>query len=120
MSKSELQELKVLKTYNEFADLMESDELLLFDFFAPWCAPCRELNKVLCQFQTSQAKLPKFGIYKIDIDNSEFEEVVNEFEVNSIPKLVLVKDKEVIHHNTGLRNVKEFLIDVLKSHNKLC
>ena len=64
-----------------------SSGLVLVDFWAPWCGPCRMQIPILEQLQ---AKLPNLKIGKVNVD--ECPELAAEYGVNNIPYLVVFKD----------------------------
>lgn len=75
-------------------DSLVSEGVVLVDFYAPWCGPCRALAPVLEQL--SGAK-----IVKVDVDQAP--SLATRFNVSSIPKLVLMKDGQVFTEMVGMR-----------------
>lgn len=71
---------------DNFADSIASG-LVLVDFFAEWCGPCKMLTPVL---EALAAELPYVTILKLDIDASP--RPAEQFGVSSIPTLILFKD----------------------------
>lgn len=79
---------------NDFEQLLQSEERpILVDFSAPWCAPCRNLEPLLCQLE--QRLIDKVRLIKINIDMSP--EIARRFAVRSIPTLLLLKGEEELH-----------------------
>lgn len=70
--------------------------ILLVDFWAAWCGPCRMLGPVVDQLSEEMKGL-KFG--KVNVD--EQPELSEKFEVSSIPTLLLFKDGKVIANRVG-------------------
>ena len=69
-----------------------SEGLVLVDFYATWCGPCRMQSEVLKQ-------LDDVEIIKVDVDNHE--DIAKEYSVMSIPTLILFKDGEIVKKNVG-------------------
>lgn len=84
--------------------------LVLIDFYADWCGPCRMLTPVL--EKVAQKLHGKVSIYKLDID--EAQKTAASFQVTSIPTLVLFKDGKEIGRLVGLRDeetIKDFVLN---------
>ena len=81
----------------------------LVDFYAEWCGPCRMLAPVL---EKIAAELKgKALIAKVDIDSEQ--KTAAEFQIASVPTLILFKDGVEVNRLVGLRNeeaVKKFIL----------
>ncbi len=75
-------------------DVMEFNGIVLVDFWAEWCGPCRMLGPVLEEL-AAHYEGQDVKIVKIDVDNSENTELASKFEVVSIPAVFLMKNGEV-------------------------
>lgn len=83
--------------------------LTLVDFYADWCGPCRMLAPVL--EQVAQEVKGKAVLAKIDIDQAQ--QVTTDFQITSVPTLILFKDGKEVKRIIGLRDadfIKEFII----------
>ena len=83
-------------------------EVILVDFYADWCGPCRMLTPVLEKI--SGEVQGKAVIAKIDIDKSQ--KTASTFQVTSIPTLILFKEGKEVGRLVGLRDeetIKEFI-----------
>ena len=87
-----------------------SKGLVLVDFYADWCGPCKMLLPVLDELasEVNDAK-----IVKVNIDDSKA--LVEKYKVSSIPNLTLLKDGEVVYQDVGFKP-KEMLIQLIDSH----
>ena len=70
---------------NNFEKVIKENELVLVDFWAPWCMPCRMLGEVLNEVS---AERPDLVIGKVNVDENE--ELARQFNVSSIPFVVLL------------------------------
>ncbi len=87
---------------NEFKELLAKEGLVLVDFFATWCGPCKMLAPVL---EEVDKNIPDLTIAKIDVD--EESELASAFRISSIPTLVLFKDGKVVDSAIGYRSAKQ-------------
>lgn len=78
-----------------------SEGLVLVDFFADWCGPCKMLAPVL------EKLAREFGddlkVYKVNVDNDM--EIAGAFKVVSIPSLFLLKDGIVVNSTMGFQKL---------------
>lgn len=82
--------------------------VVLVDFYADWCGPCRMMTPIL--ERVAKEVQGKAVIGKIDIDKSQ--KIAAQFQVTSIPTLILFSEGKEIGRLVGLRDaatVKEFI-----------
>ena len=72
--------------------------VVLIDFFATWCGPCRMMAPILEQVQNELGE--KVHIYKVDVD--ECENLARKYGIMSIPSLFLFVDGKEKEHKVGL------------------
>ena len=84
------------------------DGVILVDFYADWCGPCRMMTPVL--ERVAQEVKGKATIGKLDIDSAQ--KIASQFQVTSIPTLILYKEGKELGRLVGLRDadaVKQFI-----------
>lgn len=74
----------------------------LVDFYADWCGPCRMLTPVIHEVAHELHSKAKF--VKVDVDASQ--KIAAQFQVMSIPTLVLLKNGQEVGRLVGLRDAK--------------
>lgn len=72
--------------------------VVLIDFFATWCGPCRMMAPILEQVQNDFGE--KVQIYKVDVDESE--NLARKYGIMSIPSLFLFVDGKEVEHKVGM------------------
>ena len=84
-------------TDTDFQEILQNNDLVLVDFWAPWCGPCRAIAPALA---TIAADLKgQVAVLKINIDLNQ--SMAGQHGVMSIPTLLYVKDGEVTDRSMG-------------------
>jgi putative thioredoxin len=76
---------------------LEDDELLIIDFWAEWCGPCKSLTPVLEQIAAKYA--PKVKLAKINVDENQV--LASQFKVQSIPAVKFVHKGRIVQQFVG-------------------
>ena len=87
-----------------FNKLEHASGVVLLDFYADWCGPCRTQGGILHEMELT-AKQNHASIIKINVD--QHRQLASMFNVTSMPTLVLVKDGLIIDRQTGVANHQE-------------
>ena len=83
---------------NFHKEVMLSEKPVLVDFWAPWCGPCRMVGPLVDEIAEERDDI-KVG--KINVD--EEPELAAQFQIMSIPTLMVFKDGEVVNKTMGAR-----------------
>lgn len=86
--------------FNE--EVLKGKGVVLVDFFATWCGPCKALSPILDELAE---KVKDVKIVKVDIDADS--ELASEYRVMSVPTLKIFKDGEVKESLVGGRPLEE-------------
>lgn len=88
-----------------------AEGLVLADFWAPWCGPCKMIAPVLDELHNEMGD--KVKIVKLDVDDNQ--ETAGKYGVMSIPTLLLMKDGNVVDQVVGFQP-KEALAELINKH----
>jgi len=98
----------VTKVSDDTFEQEVSSGVVVVEFFADWCGPCRMLAPVI--EGVAEEMGDKVSFLKLDIDSNQ--KVAGQFHVTSVPTLVLFKDGKEVNRIVGLRDanaIKQFI-----------
>ncbi len=95
-----------------FDEIVTQHKLVLIDFWAKWCVPCRSFGKVIEQVAP---RYPEVIFANVDIDKNKG--LAEEFAVKSVPSVMIIRDKTVVYAGSGSLSVGNLveLLDQAKS-----
>jgi thioredoxin 1 len=80
-------------------EVLEAKETVLVDFWAPWCGPCRMQAPILEKFAEEN---PGIKVVKVNVDDNQ--ELAMEYNISSIPSLLVFKNGEAVDFAVGLQS----------------
>ncbi|GAB4236269.1 MAG: thioredoxin TrxA [Chlamydiales bacterium] len=90
-------------TDDNFQETLSSEKVVLVDFHADWCGPCRMMAPVLQEFADEMNG--KVAVGKLNIDSSQ--DTTQKFGVTSIPTIILFKNGVEVDRFVGVRGLEE-------------
>ncbi len=99
-----------VKELNEssFSEAIQSNKVVIIDFFAHWCGPCKTLSPIL-----EEVSNEGFSVFSVDVDENR--DLSQKFSVSSIPTVLFFKNGKKVDSFVGVRE-KEDIIDMANSH----
>ena len=94
-----------LSSENFEKEVLKSEKPMLVDFYADWCGPCNAMAPVIEEFATELDGKAKVG--KINVDENS--DIAVEYNVMSIPTLIIFKNGKEEKRLVGLRDKEELL-----------
>jgi thioredoxin 1 len=95
---------------NENFEAKTAEGVVLIDFWAPWCGPCKMLGPVLDKVSAEIGD--KATIAKINVDDSP--QLAQKFGVRSIPAIFILKDGETVEQFVGVQD-KQKLVSAIEA-----
>ena len=89
--------MREITTENFETEVLRSDKLVLIDFWAPWCMPCRMMAPVLEEFATKHGS--EVEVAKVNVDNEP--DLARRFNVDGIPCFILFKNGKPVRQTVG-------------------
>ena len=84
-------------TNTNFQELLSSNKLVIVDFWATWCGPCRMLSPILDEVEEQMQD--KISVVKVNVDDAD--EIAAQFRIMSIPTLLFFKSGQVVDKTVG-------------------
>jgi len=81
-----------------FKDIINGDKLVLVDFYATWCGPCKSLAPIIDSVAADLKGKVRF--LKIDVDKNQI--VAANYRVQGVPTLMIFRKGEIVWRNAGV------------------
>ena len=88
-----------------FNDVISGEGLVLVDFFATWCQPCKMMHPVLEEVKSVLGD--KIRIIKVDVD--KYGDTAATYQIRSVPTLILFRKGEVLYRQSGVMSRADLL-----------
>ena len=86
-----------INTTDEFDKLLSDKRVVLVDFWAPWCGPCRMLHPIIEQLKE---KYPE-NILKVNVDQQR--ELASRYGIRGIPAVKIMNEDEILESMVGVQ-----------------
>lgn len=89
-------------------EVINSDDVVIVDFYATWCNPCKLLAQIFAGLSEEYSSGVKF--YKANVETNS--DALSKYGVSGVPALLIFKGGELIDQRVGLRTRKEIKKDI--------
>ncbi|MEW5790777.1 MAG: thioredoxin [Pseudomonadota bacterium] len=83
-------------TKDNFEEVITGNDMIIVDFWAPWCAPCRSFAPT---YEAASEKFPDVVFAKVNTE--EEQELAGYFQIRSIPTLMIFREKVILFSQPG-------------------
>ena len=99
--------MEVIKLDNENfkSEVIESNKVVLVDFYADWCGPCKMMSPIIDEIANEIGD--KVKVCKLNVDDAQY--IAIQYNVMSIPTLIIFKNGQVNNTFVGLRDKEEII-----------
>ncbi|MDR0971668.1 MAG: thioredoxin [Bacteroidales bacterium] len=98
-------------TDQTFDSVVKTDKLVVLDFWAQWCGPCRQIAPIIEELATEYEGKAIIG--KVDVD-SETNDLSTKFSVRNIPTVIFIKNGELVDKLVGAQSKQTFVSTIEK------
>ena len=81
----------------EYNDLLKTDKIVLIDFYADWCAPCKKMTPFLIKMQKEMAD--KVTVVRLNADENKT--LISQLKIDELPTLFIYKNNQIIWKHSG-------------------
>ena len=103
--------MAIIATNTSFDSLLEGEKLVIVDFWATWCGPCRMLSPLLDEVEEEMSD--KITVVKVNVDDAD--EIAMRYRIMSIPTLLFFKGGQVVDKTVGAMP-KSTLVDKINAN----
>ncbi|MBO5562342.1 MAG: thioredoxin [Bacteroidales bacterium] len=86
-----------IATNTNFSELLQDGKLVIVDFWATWCGPCRMLSPLLDEVEEEMGD--KVTVVKVNVDDAD--EVAMQYRIMNIPTLLFFKNGQLVDKTVG-------------------
>lgn len=95
----------------KFNEIINTNDLVLVDFYADWCGPCKMVSPILQEVKATLQEAVK--IIKINVD--QHQDLASHFMVRGVPTLMLFKEGKMLWRQSGVLSTTD-LVKVVTTH----
>ncbi|HMJ50292.1 MAG TPA: thioredoxin [Burkholderiales bacterium] len=109
-------------TKDNFESTIAGNTMVIVDFWAPWCGPCRSFAPI---FDAASEKYPEIVFAKVNTD--EEQDLAAKFQIRSIPTLMILREQVILFSQPGALHASAFedlierarAVDMARVHDEI-
>lgn len=101
------EEIKEVESLQDFNSILAANQLVVADFFATWCPPCKALAPILHDIAADSQYSGKVAFVKVDVD--KLSDLASQYEIGGIPDVRIFFKGKQINKLIGLQDKDEYV-----------
>lgn len=97
----------------KFKEIINSNQLILVDFYADWCGPCKMMSPILQEVKG----IIKDDVKIIKINVDQHQDLASHFMVRGVPTLMLFKSGKMLWRQSGVLSTKDLVVIIQNQLN---
>ena len=93
-------------TASNIEETLKSDQLVVLDFWAGWCGPCKMIAPIIDELANDYRDKVIFG--KIDTEADDNDDIVSDYGIRNLPTILFLKNGEVVDRLVGAAKKTDF------------
>lgn len=87
-------------------ETLKSDQLVVLDFWAGWCGPCKMIAPIIDELSNDYSGKVIFG--KVDTEEEDNDDLVSDYGIRNLPTILFLKNGEVVDKMVGAAKKSDF------------
>lgn len=93
-------------TASNIEETLNGDQLVVLDFWAGWCGPCKMIAPIIDELAEDYRGKVVFG--KVDTENEDNDDLVSEYGIRNLPTILFLKDGKIVDKMVGAAKKTDF------------
>lgn len=93
-------------TASNIEETLKGDQLVVLDFWAGWCGPCKMIAPIIDELAVDYKGKVVFG--KVDTENENNDDLVSEYGIRNLPTILFLKDGKIVDKMVGAAKKTDF------------
>lgn len=93
-------------TASNIEETLKSEQLVVLDFWAGWCGPCKMIAPIIDELADDYSGKVIFG--KVDTEADDNDDIVSDYGIRNLPTILFIKNGEIVDKLVGAAKKSDF------------